>query len=90
VEFLGRLFPAKVVRAFRGHLKRLQAGFGALDDAALAEAAFAGPGAPCPENPRVQRAAGRLPGGLAQAAEAERREARADWGALRAATPFWR
>ena len=90
VEFLGPLFPRRRVKGFVKRLKSLQEDFGALNDAAVAEAMFAGPGAPCAADPAAQRAAGRLLGALAERARADRAAAEGDWARLKAEPPFWR
>jgi len=56
----------------------------------VAEAMFAGPDAPCPDDPQAQRAAGRLLGVRAERARAERAMAEDGWASLRAQGPFWR
>ena len=90
VEFFETLFPKKRVANFRKRLKKLQKSFGALNDAAVAEAMFAGPGAPCADDPAAQRAVGRLLGTLAREADDRWGETLAAWRALESEPPFWR
>jgi inorganic triphosphatase YgiF len=90
VEFMAPLYAEKKVRAFLKRLKRLQDVFGALNDAAMAEALFVGAEAPGAGDPDAQRAAGRVLGARAERAETQWHEARALWRALAEAGPFWR
>jgi len=90
VEFLSPAFPPDRVKPFRKRLKALQDRFGALNDAAVAEAIFSGETPPAADDPRAQRAAGRLLGRLSAEAEADREAARMGWDALIADRPFWR
>jgi inorganic triphosphatase YgiF len=90
VEFMAPLHPAKKVRPFVRRLKDLQAVFGDLNDAAMAEALLLGAGAPAADDPAAQRATGWIIGARLARAEHGWAEARSLWRELTALGPFWR
>ncbi len=90
VEMLGPIYKARKLEGFLGSLKHLQDGFGALNDAAMGEAALSGPEAPGSDDPAAQRAIGWTLGTLASRAQDERKGLFARWDELAAAKPFWR
>lgn len=89
VEFGAPAWPAKRTTAFVKALKGLQTLFGALNDAAMAEALFLTEGGPGADDPTAQRAAGRLIGASNAAADHVWAEAVARWDAFAATKRPW-
>ncbi|MEM7500090.1 MAG: CHAD domain-containing protein [Pseudomonadota bacterium] len=90
LEFTAPVWPAKRVKVLLKPLRRLQNLFGALNDAAMAEALFLGPDAPCADDPAASRAAGRLIGAANADALRDWEAARAAWDAFAEAPRPWR
>jgi inorganic triphosphatase YgiF len=90
IEFMAPLYPPKRVRPFVKRLKTLQAVFGDLTDAAMAEGLLLGPDAPGIDAPAVQRAVGWIIGARLARAEHGWSQARALWRDLHDKDPFWR
>lgn len=88
-EFLAPLYPAKRAAAFSKRLKKLQTVFGRLNDAAMAEEMFMGPGAPAQDDPAAQRAAGRILGARLAEADHAWADARRLWDDLNGLKTFW-
>jgi inorganic triphosphatase YgiF len=90
VTYFGGLWPKKRAAPYLKALKRLQKGFGALNDGATAEALLCAPDAPRADDPLAQRAVGRLLGRLEAQAEADWARTRALWTELDATPRFWK
>lgn len=89
IEFFAPVLPPKRTKAFLKRLKTLQQLFGDLNDLAMAQELFTGPGAPGARDAGVQRAVGLILGSRAVKAEAAWHDARALWEALRAEPRPW-
>ncbi|MEL6476063.1 MAG: CYTH and CHAD domain-containing protein [Pseudomonadota bacterium] len=90
IEYLRELYPEDSLKPFLKQLKRLQAVFGDLNDAAMAEAMFLGPDAVATSDPLAQRAVGRLIGSRIARSEAVWGEAQVRWQELGKTATFWR
>lgn len=90
LEFLAPLLPPKRLGAFLARLRRLQTVFGALNDAAMAEALFLAPQAPGAGDPAAQRAVGRILGAAQAHAAGTWGQARALWADLAGMARPWR
>ncbi len=89
VDMLGPLYRTSKVAGYLGALKDLQDSFGALNDATMAHTALAGPDAPAPGDPEVQRAVGWVLGTLAIRSGQDRPGLYKRWKRLAATDPFW-
>lgn len=89
-EFLSPLYPDKAVKPFLKRLKEMQAVFGALQDATMAEALFRAEGAPGSGDVATARAAGYVLGVHAERARRSWEDAKGAWKAFREVAPFWR
>ena len=90
VEFFSPLYPAKRVDPFLKRLKKLQAVFGDLNDAATVRAMLTGAEAPGAGDPAAQRAIGWVIGASQARAEFGWAGAKALWGSLDETRPFWK
>ncbi|MEO1491918.1 MAG: CHAD domain-containing protein [Pseudomonadota bacterium] len=90
VDAFKSLYPEDRVAAFMRAVKRLQTAFGALNDAAMAEALLMAPDAPGAGDPAAQRAAGLMIGQLMARSDHLWPQAQTDWRDLAALGPFWR
>ena len=90
VEFFAPLYPARRVDAFLKHLKKLQAVFGDLNDAATVRAMLTGADSPASDKPTAQRAVGWVVGASQARAEFTWTGAKALWKNLEETRPFWR
>lgn len=89
VEFFAPALPSKHVAPFVKKLKALQQVFGDLNDAAMAEALFAGPDAPGAGEAAAQRTIGWLVGTRMERAAHHWASARALWSDLESAKRCW-
>ncbi len=89
VDMLGPAYKEAKVEDYLASLKELQDSFGALNDAAMATEALAGPEAPARDDPAVQRAAGWVLGALTVRMAEDRPELFKHWKRLSRAKPFW-
>ncbi len=89
VEFFSGLFQEKAARAYVKRLKELQAIFGDLQDAAMAEALFRAPDGPAAGDVGAARAAGIAIGVRTERAERAWKDAKTLWQAFRSAPRFW-
>ena len=90
VEFFSPLYPAKRADPFQKRLKKLQAVFGDLNDAATVRAMLTGAEAPGAGDPAAQRAIGWVIGASQARAEFGWAGAKALWGNLDETRPFWK
>ena len=90
VEFFSPLYPAKRADPFQKRLKKLQAVFGDLNDAAMVRAMLTGAEAPAAGDPAAQRAIGWVIGASQARAEFGWAGAKALWGSLSETRPFWK
>jgi len=90
VEFFSSLYSAKRADLFQKRLKKLQVVFGDLNDAAMVRAMLTGPEAPAAGDPAAQRAIGWVIGASQARAEFGWAGAKALWGSLHEARPFWK
>ena len=89
-EFFSPLYPVKRVQPFLKHLKKLQAVFGDLNDAATVRSMLTGAEAPGAGDPTAQRAIGWVIGASQARAEFGWTGAKALWGDLDETRPFWK
>lgn len=90
VEFFSSLYPGKRVDPFLKRLKKLQAVFGDLNDAAMVKGMFPGGEAPGDGGPAAQRAVGWMIGASQARAEFGWAGAMDLWRKLAQTRPFWR
>ena len=90
IDAFRSLYDQTGVDGFLRAVKTLQKAFGALNDAAMAEALLADPDAPWSGDPLAQRAAGRTVGYLASESDRLWPQAIKDWAALAALPRFWK
>jgi CHAD domain-containing protein len=90
VEFFAPLFAPRKVEPFVRRLKKLQAAFGDMNDAAMAQRLFSGADAPGARDLAAQRASGWIIGARLARAEEGWTNARSLWRDLGALKPFWR
>jgi inorganic triphosphatase YgiF len=90
VEFLAPLFPAKRVEPFVKRLKKLQAVFGELNDAAIVKAMLTGEGVGCADGPGAQLAIGWVVGASQARADYAWGHAKELWRKLEDTRLFWR
>jgi triphosphatase len=90
VEFFSPLYPAKRVDPFLKRLKKLQAVFGDLNDAATVRAMLTGAEAPGAGDAAAQRAIGWVIGASQARAEFGWAGANALWRKLEKTRPFWK
>jgi CHAD domain-containing protein len=90
VEFLAPLFEGDRVKPFLKKLKALQDLFGALNDAAMAEALFRDTDGPAGGSVDAARAAGVVIGARRERARHAWEDAKATWKTLKEADRFWR
>ncbi|MEM7238789.1 MAG: CHAD domain-containing protein [Pseudomonadota bacterium] len=90
IEFLRALYPDQDLKPFLKRLKRLQAIFGDLNDAAMVEEMFMAPDAPLADDFAAQRAVGRLIGSRMARAEVAWVDARTLWTDIDETAVFWR
>ncbi len=89
VEFAAPLWPEKRVRPFLRRLKELQAIFGDLQDAAMAEELFRDAEGPAGAGVAAARAAGFVIGLRTERARRSWEDAKGLWKAFRGTEPFW-
>lgn len=89
IEYLRALYPEDELRPFLKNLRKLQNLFGDLNDLAMAEALFLGPGAPAARDPQAQRAVGRVLGARGARAELAWIQTQARWQVLAETPRFW-
>lgn len=89
VEILGPVYKAKKLDAYLSTLKKLQDTFGALNDAAMADAMLGGADAPGRAVAAAQRGAGWVLGALAVRSGIGRPKLYARWHDLVGTEPFW-
>ncbi|RMF33091.1 MAG: CHAD domain-containing protein [Alphaproteobacteria bacterium] len=89
-ECFAPLCRDKPARRFLKSLKALQDGFGALNDAAMAEAVLLAPDAPWHEDPAASRAAGFVLGRLSASLAPEQAAFVELWQRFRSLSPCWR
>lgn len=90
VEFFASLYPAKRVDPFLKRLKKLQAVFGDLNDAATVKTMLTGAEAPVDGGAPAQRAAGWMIGASQARAEFGWAGAKGLWRNLEDTRPFWK
>ena len=90
VEFFSPLYPAKHVDPFQKRLKKLQAVFGDLNDAAMVRAMLTGAEAPGVGDPAAQRAVGWVIGASQARAEFGWAGVKALWRSLEETRPGWK
>lgn len=90
VDGFRSLFDPVGVETFVAAIKSLQKAFGALNDAAMAEAILMASDAPGRDDPLISRAIGRVLGHLDAQAEALWPAAIKDWRAMEKTTLFWK
>ncbi len=89
VEFAAPLWPEKRVKPFLKRLKALQAVFGDLQDAAMAEALFRDAEGPAGAEVAAARAAGFVVGVRTERARRAWEDAKGLWKAFEGTEPFW-
>lgn len=90
VEFFAPLYGEKAVHPFLKRLKRLQAVFGELNDAALAARLLSGQDGPEVDDLVLVRARGWMLGASAARAELHWADAKSMWKKLEDSRPFWK
>jgi CHAD domain-containing protein len=89
VEFFCPLYPTRRVDSFLKQLKKLQAVFGDLNDAATVRTMLTRADPPLAEGPGTQRAVGWVIGASQARAEFGWASAKARWRSLKEVRPFW-
>ncbi|MEM6622380.1 MAG: CHAD domain-containing protein [Pseudomonadota bacterium] len=90
VEAFRTLYDPNTVKAYLRQIKDLQEAFGALNDAAMAEAVLTAADAPWQRNAGAAMAAGRVLGRLEAGADALWPQAASGWARLSALKKYWR